>query len=85
MRARGPRTQERLSPLPSPPSPLCVFASLRETNNQALPLSPGLKTGGPEARAPRIGSPRFPSLRLGVRPTTTPSRREEIRSRFSIA
>ncbi len=26
------------------------------------------KTGGPEARAPRIGvlSPRFPSLRLGV-------------------
>ena len=24
------------------------------------------KTCGPEARAPRIGSPRFPSLRLGV-------------------
>ena len=68
---------------PPPQNPLLPS---RETKHRALPPSPGEKTCGPEARAPRSGSlpfplplPPFASWRLCVRPTTTPSRHHEDR------
>ena len=47
----GPEARAPRIGVPSPPSPLCVFASSRETHNYAL---------SNESR------PSFPSLRLGV-------------------